>query len=232
MQTASAAVLLAEKPGTPGDLRAAAWTQYGNALRFSGKFREAEAALEKAFRLLTPESDLKTRTNLLEITASLHRECGRLAEAEKCLAEAIEIQQRLGIREEEACDLVLCGICCKDAKHFARALSCHERALQLLDEDSNPILYVSACHGLIDTLTAAGRAEAAAKAFALVQPIYRSVSDVQLVGRIAWQRGRICLALGDKAEAVKAYSEAKSLLTELSEEEREEFEGEMAAAQA
>lgn len=232
MQAASAAVLLAESTETPGDLRVAAWTQYGNALRFSGKFRQAEVALEKAFGFLTAESDLTTRANLLEIRASLHRECGRLAEAEECLAEAIEIQRRLGVREEEACDLILCGICCKDAKHFARALSYHERALQLLDENSNPILYVSACHGLIDALNAAGRAEAAAKAFALVQPIFSSVSDVQLVGRIAWQRGRICFSLGDKVGAAAAYSEAKTQLTELSDVEREVFEAEMAAAQA
>lgn len=232
MQAASAAVLLAEDPETPSDLRAAAWTQYGNALRFLGKFRQAEAALEKAFGFLTAESDLKTRANLLEISASLHRDRGRLAEAEECLAEAIEIQRHLGFREAEARDLVLCGICCRDAKQFARALSYHERALQLLDENSNPILYVSACHGLIDALNAAGRVEAAAKAFSLVQPIYGSVSDVQLVGRVAWQRGRICLSLGDKAGAAKAYSEAKTQLTELSDEEREEFESEMSAAQA
>jgi tetratricopeptide (TPR) repeat protein len=232
LQAASAAVLLAEQdPTIPTDLRAAAWTQFGNALRFSGKLRQADAALKKASSFLTPESDPRTRANLLEITASLHRARGHFAESEACLVEAIEIHKSMGDHQAEARDLVLLGISDYDASLFCRASSSYHRALSLLDEESDTLLYVSACHGLIDTLWAAGRLQAAATAFDVAEPVFRVVSEDHLVGKITWLKARIFLALGDKARAAEAFAVAKNHLTDLSDSDLEVLESEMAAAQ-
>jgi len=231
MQAASAAVLLAEQnPAVPGDLRAAAWTQFGNALRFSGKLRQAEAALAKAFGFLTAESDLRTRANLLEIWSSLHRAQGRFAKSEDCLVQAIEIHKNLGDSQAEARDLILLGISCYDESLFDRAANAYHRVLSVLDETSDSLLYVSACHGLIDTLWAAGRSKVAASAMTIAEPVFDTVSETHLVGKITWLKARIYLALGDKTQAVEAYSEARKLLTELADVDLEVLETEMAAA--
>jgi len=230
LQAASAAVLLAEQdPTIPGDLRAAAWTQFGNALRFSGKLRQAELALAKAFTFLTAESDPRTRANLLEIRASLHRVRERFAEAEDCLVEAIEIHKNLGDSQAEARDLVLLGISDYDASLFCRASSAYQRALSLLDEKSDTLLYVSACHGLVATLWAAGRSQAAADALVVAEPVFSAVSEDHLVGKITWLKARILLALDDKAGAAEAYSAAKGYLKELPDSDLELLESEMAA---
>jgi tetratricopeptide (TPR) repeat protein len=234
LRAASAAVLLAEKiPTLPSDVRAAAWTQFGNALRFSGKPRQAEAALAKASRFLTADSDPRTRANWLEITSSLHRARGRFAESEDCLEQAIEIHKALGDRQAEARDLVLLGLSYYDAAHFARSISAYQRALGLLDENSATLLYVSACHGLIATLWAAGRPQAAAKAFDVAEPIFRAVSENNhLIGKIAWLKARVFVALGDKTKAAEAFATAKSYLTELADSDLEMLDSEMAASRA
>lgn len=233
LKAASAAVLLAEKdPNIPGDLKAAAWTQYGNALRFSGKLRRAESAFDKAAGFLTPDSDPRTRANLLEMMASLHRVREHFAKSDACLTEAIEIHRNLGDSQAEARDLILLGISAYDALHFSRALESYQRALSLLSEESDTVLYVSACHGLIDTLWAAGRSQAAASAFDLVEPVFRGVTEGHLFGKITWLKARVLLALGETAKAVEAFAVAQPHLTELSESDLEEFEAEMAAAQA
>jgi tetratricopeptide (TPR) repeat protein len=232
LKAASAAVLLAQKdPTIPADLRAAAWTQFGNALRFSGKLRQAETALAKALGFLTPESDPRTRANLLEITASLHRARRRFVESEACLTEAIEIHRSLGDSQAEARDLVLLGINECDASLFCRALGSYQRALRLLDEESDPLLYVSACHGLIDTLWISGRPQAAAAAFDVAEPVFRRVSENHLIGKLTWLKARILVALGEKERAAEAFAKAESYLTELSDSDLEVFEAEKAAAQ-
>jgi len=231
MQAASAAVLLAEQNlGVPGDLRAAAWTQFGNALRFSGKFRQAEAALTKAFGYLTAESDPRTRANLLEISSSLFRVQGHFEKSENCLIEAIEIHEYLADSQAEARDQVLLGVSCYDESLFARSATAYHRALSLLDEESGTILYVSACHGLIATLWAAGRLKAAASALQIAEPVFASVSEGHLFGKIMWLRARVYLALGDKAGAAEAFAIAKEHLTNLSDVDLEQLESEMAAA--
>jgi tetratricopeptide (TPR) repeat protein len=230
MQAASAAVLLAEQnPAIPADLCVAAWTQFGNALRFAGRSRQAEAALKKAFSYLTPESDLRTRANLLEICASLYRVQGRFEESEEYLVQAIEIHKQLGDSQAEARDLILIGISCYDASLFARAASTYQRALNLLDEQSDSLLYVSACHGLIDTLWAGGRSQAAATAMTIAEPVFETVTEGHLVGKITWLKARIYLAIGDEARAAEAYLEAKQLLTDLADADLTVLDSEMAA---
>jgi tetratricopeptide (TPR) repeat protein len=234
LSSASAAVLLTENdPTLSGDLRAAAWTQFGNALRFSGKFRQAEAALARASSFLTADSDPRTRANFLEITSSLHRARERFAESEDCLVQAIEIHKTLGDRQAEARGLVLLGLNYYDAALFARSISAYQSALNLLDENSDTLLYVSVCHGLIATMWAAGRSQAAAKAFDVAEPIFRVVSENKhLVGKIAWLKARVFVALGDKAKAAEAFATARDYLTELSDHDLEMLTSEMAAARA
>jgi tetratricopeptide (TPR) repeat protein len=233
MQAASAAVLLAEQnPALPGDLRAAAWTQFGNALRFSGRFRQAEAALAQASSFLTPESDPRTRANLLEIWASLHRVRRCFSESEECLIKAVAIHRTLGDRQAEARDLVLLGLSYYDSSLYDRSAIAYQEALNLLDESSDMHLYVSACHGLIATLWAAGRLQAAADAFTLAEPVFAVVTEGHLIGKIMWMKARISLSLGAKDAAAEALSTARSYLHELSDADLEMLESEIAALEA
>ncbi|HVR95387.1 MAG TPA: tetratricopeptide repeat protein, partial [Thermoanaerobaculia bacterium] len=136
LKLASRAVALAEEKSheLPPDIMVAAWTLYGNALRIVGRYQAAEKALDRAATL--PASDPQTRSNLLEIRASLYRSTDRIEQAVELLTTAIAAYKSAGDSQSEARTWNLLGILCVDSGDRQQALRAFKSALDLLMPDA------------------------------------------------------------------------------------------------
>jgi tetratricopeptide (TPR) repeat protein len=212
LRLSSAAVALAEekRQELPADLVVAAWTQYGNALRIAGRYQEAERALERAAEL--PASDLSTRTHLLEVKASLHRNTDRFESAAQFLTVAIDAHKSIGDSHSEARTWNLLGIVYLDMKNRSRALRAFQTALDLLGPDAPLDIIASTGHNLLETLIADGRLSAAASALMILEPFYRRLTSTRLSAKVEGLRARLCRELQQLPAAQLAYERAYALL--------------------
>ncbi|HVR95271.1 MAG TPA: tetratricopeptide repeat protein [Thermoanaerobaculia bacterium] len=181
VKAASMAVVLAEEARSelPTDLIVAAWTEYGNALRISGRYEEAEKAVERA--AAEPTSEPSTRVHLFEVSASLYRNTGKFDRAVQLLSAAIEIQRSIGDSNAEARHHNHIGIVYLDSKDRGRALRAFQTALDLLQPNAPLDLVASIGHNLMETLIADGRFTAAASALVLLEPFYRRLADSERI---------------------------------------------------
>jgi tetratricopeptide (TPR) repeat protein len=209
----SQAVALAEEKRheLPVDLLVAAWTQYGNALRIAGQYQEAERALERAAAL--PTSDTTTRTHLLEVTASLHRNTGKLESAAQLLTAAIDAHRSIGDSHAEARTWDLLGIVCIELGDRPRSLLAFQTALDLLGPDAPLDVVASTGHNLVKALILDGRPSAAASGLALLEPFYRRLTSVRLAAKVEWTRAALCRELQQFPAAQLAYERAYALLS-------------------
>jgi tetratricopeptide (TPR) repeat protein len=212
LKLSTAAVALAEEKRheLPVDLVVAAWTQYGNALRIAGRFLEADRALERAAAL--PASDPSTKTHLLEIKASLHRNTGRLESAAQLLTAAIEAHRSIGDPHAEARTWDLLGIVYVDLGDGPRALGAFRTALELLGPDAPLDVVASTGHNLVKALILEGRLSAAASGLALLEPFYRRLTSARLSAKVEWTRATLCRELRQLPAAQLAYERAYALL--------------------
>lgn len=213
LQLSSTAVALAEEKQheVPVDLRVAAWTQYGNALRIAGRYEEAERALEQAAAL--PASDSPTKTHLLEVKASLHRNMGRLESAAQFLTAAIDAHRAIGDSDSEARTWDLLGLVCVGLGDRSRALRAFRTALDLLGPDAPLDVVASTGHNLVRTLIEDGRLSAAASGLALLEPFYRRLTSNRLAAKVEWARAFLCRELQQFPAARLAYERAYTLLS-------------------
>ncbi len=212
LKLSSIAVALAEEGEheLPTDLRVAAWTQYGNALRIAGRHREAERALERAAAL--PNSDPSTRANLLEIKASLHRNTGKLESAAQLLAMAIDEHKSVSDSLGQARAWNLLGVVYLDLRERSRALRAFRTALDLLGPDAPIDALAMTGHNLLETLIADGRLSAAESALALLEPFYRRITSARLSAKAEWLRARLHRELRQFPAAQIAFERAYALL--------------------
>lgn len=212
LKTASMAVVLAEEMRSelPADLIVAAWTEYGNALRMAGRYEEAERALERA--AAEPTSDVPTKTHLLEVTASLHRNTGRFESAVNILHSAIEAEKSAGNTDAEARHHNHLGLVYEDMGDRPHALRAFKTALDLFGPDAPLDVVASTGHNLVKTLIADGRLSAAAAGVTLLEPFYRRLTSVRLAAKVEWMRARLCRELQQLHAAKLAYERAYALL--------------------
>lgn len=212
LKTASMAVLLAEenRGDLPTDLIVAAWTEYGNALRLTGRYEESERALERA--AAEPSSDLPTRIHLFEVTASLCRLTGKFERAIQILFSAIAAEKSMGNTDGEARHHNHLGIVYLDMDDRPQALRAFKTALDLYGPGAPLDVVTSTGHNLVKTLIADGRLSAAASALALLEPLYRGLTSVRLSAKVEWMRARLCLELKQFPAAKLAYERAYALL--------------------
>ncbi len=212
LKLSSAAVALAEEKSDelPADLIAAAWTQYGNALRIAGRDKKAELALKRAAAL--PISDPSTKIHLLEVTASLHRSTGQSETAAQFLTLAIDAHHALGDSQGEARTYSLLGLVYFDAKDFPRALRAYQASLDLLGPDAPIDMVAKTGHNLVETLIAAGRLRAASASMALLEPLFSRFPPGRLTAKTEWLRARLCREQRLFAAAQLAYERAYDLL--------------------
>lgn len=214
LQDARAAVdLVEEQPAEelPAELVVKAWTQLGNALRLTGRYAEAEAALDRAGAF--PMSDLPTRLHLTEVRASLHRNTGSYECAAFLLGCAIKAQEPLEDPAGRARLYIQLGIVELDAGNRPRAFRCFHTALDLLTPDAPPDLLIAAGHNMFQTLLAAGRLAAAAKTLAGLEPLYRRLNAPRITARAEWLRARLYRAKAQCDAARLAYQRAHELLS-------------------
>ena len=212
LKLSSAAVALAEEKihEIPVDLLVVAWTQYGNALRITGRYQESEKALDRAAAL--PASDPPTKIHLLEIRAALHRNTGRFESATEFLTAAIDGHKSIGDSDGEARTWNLLGMACLDSGDLPRALRAFQTALDLFSPDAPLDVVTSTGHNLVKALIADGRLSAAASGVALLEPLYRRLTSTRLAAKVEWMRGRLCRELQQYHAAQLAYERAHALM--------------------
>jgi tetratricopeptide (TPR) repeat protein len=213
LKLSSTAVALAEEKSheLPPDLLVAAWALYGNALRIAGRYEEAERALERAAAL--PASDPPTKSNLLEVRASLYRNTGRFENAAQLLTAAIDTYQSAGDSQGEARTWNLLGITYLDWGDRPRALRAYRTALDLLGPDAAVDAVAMTGHNLLQALIADGRLSAAASVLALLEPYYRRITSARLSAKFEWTRARLCRGLQQLPAAQLAFERAYALLS-------------------
>jgi tetratricopeptide (TPR) repeat protein len=208
------AVALVEKTQEelPADLVVAAWTQYGNALRLTGRYVEAGEALATAGERQLSELPTPTSAHLLSVRASLHLNTGRFANAANCLVAAIAVHRSLGDTIGEARLHSLLGIVYKDWGKLPEAFDSFQKAMDLLGPDSPPELVVATGHNMFAALIKAGRLEDAAAALALLEPQYRRLASPRILAKAEWMRARLCRAMRQLSAARLAYERAYDIL--------------------
>lgn len=194
---------------TPAGLAAAAWTQYGNALRLTGRYDDAEHALARAGELPLPPA---AAAQLLAVQASLHRNTGRLAGAAACLTAAIEKHKAVADPAGETRLHNLLGVVYEELGNLPQAFRSFRNAMALLRPDTPPDLVVTTGHNLFGALIAASRLKDAAAALILLEPSYRRLSSPRITAKAEWLRARLCRALHQLPAARLAYDRACEIL--------------------
>lgn len=199
------------------DLRARAWGQYGNALRVTGRPREAEEALSIAQRhRKAGTGDPMLRAWLLTRVAPLAVFQGRFHEAAAMCAEAGEVYRELGENHLLAFTLVQKAIATLYSGDAETAIRILNQAIPLIDQREDSHLLFAACHNLIRCYIDLGRPDQALLLYTETRELYQELDDPLLLLRADWQEGQLLRDLGHlhDAEAVlvrarKGYMERK-----------------------
>lgn len=206
---------------TPGEIvhgiQARAWAQLGNALRISGDHAAAEQAFEAAEELLAadPRIVLLDRARVLDQLASLRRDQGRYGEAFRLLDRVIAIFRKLGQWHLLGRALAQKSMVCDEVGDVEAEMSLLRQALDMLDPQADPRIFLAARHNLILALNQSGRHR---EAFALMyhtRPLYLEAGDRINLIRLRWLEGLVAAGLGriDRAEA--AFREVRNSWVEL-----------------
>ncbi len=212
LKTASQAVTLAEETrcDLPPDLIAAAWIEYGNALRLVGRYDDAERALDRA--AVEPMTDVPTRAHLLEVTASVHRNTRQFESAIQCILSAIELQRSIGDTAGEARHYNHLGIIYFDSGDRPQSLRAFQTALDLFGPGAPLDVLASTGHNMVEVMIADGRFSGATSGLTVLEPYHRHLTSVRLAAKSSWLRARLCLGLGQLHAAQLAFERAHALL--------------------
>jgi len=183
------------------DLQARAWGRIGNSLRVRADLAAAAAAFETAFDYLqrgTGES--LERADLLDLKASLLRDQRRFEEAMRLLRRALHIFLAAEERRRAAKTLVKMSTL-HEHTGPEQAIPVLVQALELLDRDRDPRLYLNAQHNLITNLAEAGRFMEAQRLMIQARPLYARFPDRWMRHRRTWAEGKIARGLGQSGDA-------------------------------
>ena len=179
------------------DLRAQAWRQYGNALRVSGRLREAEEAIAAAHRFCAEGTgDPPLRAWLLEQTSSLRIFQRRFDEAVKLADEAGRIYRELEDEHALASTMVQKAIASLYSGEPETAVRILNQAIPLVDHEGDPHLLLAACHNLIRCYIDLDRPEQALSIYFEARDLYKEFSDSLISLRAGWQEGQLLRDLG------------------------------------
>lgn len=213
LKLSSRAVALAEewREEMPANLMVAAWTQYGNALRISGRFSESERALERAASF--PATDPATRIHCLEVTSSLYRSTKRFESAVRLLTSAIEAYRSLGDADGESRAFNLLGIVHFDRGDLPKALHAYRNSLALLGPNTTVEFIASVTINMVESLIANDRLTAAALALKRLDPFFSTLTSSRLRAKAEWKRAQLFRKRKEFDAARHSYAQAWELLS-------------------
>ncbi|HEX4962462.1 MAG TPA: tetratricopeptide repeat protein [Thermoanaerobaculia bacterium] len=191
-------------------LRARAWAHLGNAHRINSNLREAESALALAEGLLAAgRVSLFDRARVLSLVASLRRSQQRYAEALHLFGRVTAIYKKLGQWSLLGRTLLQKSLVCGEAGDGETEMSLLRRALDLIDPQTDPRLFLAARHNLIHALHESGRSR---EAFALLfhtRPLYLKMGDRMNLLKLRWLEGAVASGLQRLDQAEAAFREVR-----------------------
>lgn len=192
------------------DLRSLGWRQYGNALRVSGRLREAEEAFANAQRFCEQGTgDPPLRAALLARIGSLRYFQRRFDETIALADEAIGIYSELGESRSVAPIMVQKAIAQIYSGEADAAVTTLNRAIPLIDNEGDPHLLMAACHNLIRCYVDMGQPEQALSLFFEARGLYQDFQDPLIALRAGWQEGQLLRDLGHLQAAETALLRAR-----------------------
>lgn len=196
------------------DLRALGWRQYANALRVSGRLREAEEAFATAQRFCQEGTgDPPLRASLLARLGSLRYFQRRFDETIALADEAIRVYSELDESRSVATIMVQKAIAQIYAGEPDAAVKTLNRAIPKIDQDADPHLLFAACHNLVRAYIDMGKPEQALSLYFDSRELYREL-DPLLALRADWHKGQILRDLGHLRAAEAALLQSRQGFSE------------------
>lgn len=209
-----------ESCGSPeilDSLKARAWAQLGNAYRVNQDNPSAEAAFARTEPYLSSPGriGLIDKARVLDLLASLRKEQRRFAEAAQLLDRVGSIYRRLGQWHLLGRTLHQKAVVVGEAGDSETEINLLRRALDLLDPQEDPRIFLAARHNLIIALNDGGRSR---EAFALLfhtRPLYLKMGDRMNLLRLRWLEGAVARGLQRIEQAEAAFREVRDAFLDL-----------------
>lgn len=197
-------------------LRTRAWAHLGNAFRIHVDLASAETAFDRAEALLNegPVTPIE-RAKALSLLASWRKEQQRFGEAAQILDRAAAIYKRLGQWSFLGRTLLQKALICGEAGDGEGEMNLLRRALDLIDPQADPRLFLAARHNLINALNESGRVR---EAFALLyhtRPLYLQAGDRMNLLKLRWLEGVVAFGLKRIDQAEAAFREVRDSFRDL-----------------
>lgn len=197
-------------------LRARAWAHLGNALRTLFDVPAAEKAFAVAESLVEEGPvTLLDRARVLALLASLRLDQRRLAEALQLFDRAAFIYKKLGQWHLLGRTLIQKALVCNQAGDGEGEMRLLRWALDLIDPQAEPRVFLAARHNLIKALHDAGRSR---EAFALLfhtRPLYLKIGDRWSLVGLRWLEGLVAFGLQRLEQAEVAFREVREAFGEV-----------------
>jgi tetratricopeptide (TPR) repeat protein len=197
-------------------LCAKAWAHLGNAFRINFDFTNSEQAFSRAESLLEEGSvALLERARVFALLASLHTDRQRFAEASHLLDRAAVLYRKLGQWNLLGRTFLQKALVCGQSGDGEGEMALLRRALDLIDPQDDPRVFLAARHNLINALHESGRSR---EAFALLfhtRPLYLKAGDRMNLLKLRWLEGVVAQGLQRIEQAEAAFREVRQALIEL-----------------
>jgi tetratricopeptide (TPR) repeat protein len=197
-------------------LRARAWAQLANAFRVNADLVSAEENAAVAEALLSDgRLTLLDRARVLALVATLRRDQKRLAEALQLFDRTATIYRKLGQWGLLGRTLLQKGLVFAEVGDIESEMKLLRQALDLIDPEAEPRVFLTARHNLIHALHDSGRSR---EAFALLfhtRPLYLKMGDRLSLLRLRWLEGLVAFGLNRLEQAEVAFREIREGFIEL-----------------